>query len=340
MEELCKNVLDILLGVPDDEMRYSSDIKVPSELGKPTHKPKPFPPHCLSDKTIYELLEYASAVFRQEPNMLHVQEPVYIIGDIHGQFVDLKRAFAKIGFLSFLQGEKSTFVLEHHKFLFLGDYVDRGPRSVETLCLLFALKLLYPNTFFLLRGNHECAYVNRIYGFSAELERRYSLKLWRSFTTVFNWMPFSALVGERIFCCHGGISPNLTTDGASLVALNSVRRPLEVPAKGLLCDLLWADPDETVADFAPNSRGASFVFGKQPLQKFLDRNELDLVARGHQVVEGGFEFFAQKQLVTIFSAPNYCGFFENEGAFVSVDAELVCRFITLPRTNKDVTVSL
>uniref|UniRef100_A0A182TFZ4 Serine/threonine-protein phosphatase n=1 Tax=Anopheles melas TaxID=34690 RepID=A0A182TFZ4_9DIPT len=180
-------------------------------------------------------------------------------GDIHGQYTDLLRLFEYGGFPP------------EANYLFLGDYVDRGKQSLETICLLLAYKIKYPENFFLLRGNHECASINRIY---------------------------------------------------------------DVPDTGLLCDLLWSDPDKDVKGWGENDRGVSFTFGVDIVAKFLLIHELDLICRAHQVVEDGYEFFARRSLVTLFSAPNYCGEFDNAGGMMSVDANLMCSFQILKPSEK------
>lgn len=143
--------------------------------------------------------------------------------------------------------------------MFLGDYVDRGKQSLETICLLLAYKIKYPENFFLLRGNHECASINRIYGFYDECKRRYNIKLWKTFTDCFNCLPVAAIVDEKIFCCHGGLSPDLQ----SMEQIRRIMRPTDVPDQGLLCDLLWSDPDKDTMGWGENDRGVSFTFGAE-----------------------------------------------------------------------------
>ena len=123
--------------------------------------------------------------------------PVNICGDTHGQYADLLRLFEVGGFPP------------ESNYLFLGDYVDRAKQSIEVITLVLCFKIKYPETFFLLRGNHECASLNRIYGFYDECKRRYSVKLWRIYADCFNCMPIAALVEDKIFCMHGGLSPDL-----------------------------------------------------------------------------------------------------------------------------------
>jgi serine/threonine-protein phosphatase PP1 catalytic subunit len=239
-------------------------------------------------------------------------------GDLHGQYFDLLRLFEYGGFPP------------ESNYLFLGDYVDRGKQSLETICLLLAYKIKYPENFFLLRGNHECASINRIYGFYDECKRRYSIKLWKTFTDCFNCLPVSAVVDEKIICMHGGLSPDLQR----LDQISRIMRPTDVPDQGLLCDLLWSDPDKEVTGWGENDRGVSYTFGSDIVSKFLDEHDLDLVCRAHQVVEDGYEFFAKRQLVTVFSAPNYCGEFDNAGAMMSVDDTLMCSFQILKPAEK------
>ena len=104
---------------------------------------------------------------------------------------------------------------------------------------MLAYKVKYPDMIFLLRGNHECNSITRMYGFYDECKRRYNLTMWREFCSMFNYLPIAAIIDERILCMHGGLSPEMT----SLNSINTVIRPNDVPDEGILCDLLWADPD-------------------------------------------------------------------------------------------------
>lgn len=264
----------------------------------------------LAESDIRGLCMKAREIFMQSDMLIKVKGPVNICGDIHGQYFDLMRLFEFGGF-----PPKST-------YLFLGDYVDRGAQSMEVICLLLAYKIKYPNEVHLLRGNHECASINRIYGFYDECKRRYNLKVWRSFTDCFNCLPVAAIVDDRIFCCHGGLSPDLQ----SMQQIVNVQRPTDIPDTGLLCDLLWSDPDKDQENWGENDRGVSFTFGANVVNRFLNKHGLDLICRAHQVVEDGYEFFADRRLVTIFSAPNYCGEYDNAGAIMKVDSNLLCSF--------------
>ncbi|GLD49598.1 phospholipase B1, membrane-associated-like protein [Lates japonicus] len=257
-------------------------------------------------------------IFLSQPILLELEAPLKICGDIHGQYTDLLRLFEYGGFPP------------EANYLFLGDYVDRGKQSLETICLLLAYKIKYPENFFLLRGNHECASINRIYGFYDECKRRFNIKLWKTFTDCFNCLPIAAIIDEKIFCCHGGLSPDLQ----SMEQIRRIMRPTDVPDTGLLCDLLWSDPDKDVQGWGENDRGVSFTFGADVVSKFLNRHDLDLICRAHQVVEDGYEFFAKRQLVTLFSAPNYCGEFDNAGGMMSVDESLMCSFQILKPSEK------
>ena len=264
----------------------------------------------LTQDEIKFLCTKALEIFMEEPVLLEVSAPVNICGDTHGQYNDLLRLF------EFGGRPPQT------NYLFLGDYVDRGKNSVETMGLLLAYKIKYPNNIFLLRGNHESEIINHVYGFFDECKRRYNTKVYKLFSDCFNWLPISAIVDDKILCMHGGISPDLT----SLDRIRKIVRPTEVPDKGLLCDLLWSDPDKNVDGWGGNERGVSVTFNENIVNKVVEDLDIDLVCRAHQVVENGYEFFADKKLVTVFSAPNYCNQFDNAGGMMIVDENLICGF--------------
>ncbi|KAJ2812980.1 serine/threonine protein phosphatase Pzh1 [Coemansia furcata] len=265
---------------------------------------------CLRNSEIIAVCQAAREVFLAQPTLLQLAAPVKITGDIHGQYTDLLRLFDKCGYPP------------HCNYLFLGDYVDRGKQSLETMLLLMCFKIKYPDNFFLLRGNHECANVTRVYGFYDECKRRCNVKVWKAFVNTFNALPVAAVVAAKIFCVHGGLSPDLAT----MEQVRQLPRPCDVPDHGVLNDLLWSDPSETAADWEENERGVSYCFGKSVISEFLRRMDFDLICRAHMVVEDGYEFFHGRQLVTVFSAPNYCGEFDNSGAVMNVNEELLCSF--------------
>lgn len=264
---------------------------------------------CLKNTEITAICQAAREVFLNQPTLVELSPPVKIVGDVHGQYSDLIRLFEMCGFPP------------ASNYLFLGDYVDRGKQSLETILLLLCYKIKYPENFFLLRGNHECANVTRgmddyvrhlilltltitvVYGFYDECKRRCNIKTWKTFIDVFNCLPIAAIVASKIFCVHGGLSPSLH----AMEDIKRIQRPTDVPDYGLLNDLLWSDPSDTALDWEDNERGVSYCFGKAVINDFLLRYDMDLICRAHMVVEDGYEFWNDRTLVTVFSAPNYCG---------------------------------
>jgi serine/threonine-protein phosphatase PP1 catalytic subunit len=272
-----------------------------------------------TEAQVKKMCTLAGEVFMSQDAALQLEAPINIIGDIHGQYWDLLRIFEYGGFPP------------ESNYLFLGDYVDRGKHSLEVMLLLLTYKLKFPENFFMIRGNHECASITRIYGFYDDCKRRYNIKTWKVFCEqVFNRLPFCAIVDDKIFCVHGGLSPDLK----SVQQIQQIKRPTDVPDSGLLCDFLWADPDKDIAGWAENDRGVSYLFGPDVVSNFLRTHDFDLVVRAHQVVEDGYEFFAKRQLITLFSAPNYCGEFDNAGAMMKIDETLMCSFKVLKPVKK------
>ena len=262
----------------------------------------------LKEEEIKFLIDKSLPIIKEQKMLVELEAPLHVCGDIPGQYYDLLRIFEHCGY----PGE--------YNYLFLGDYVDRGKQSLETVCLLLCYKIKYPEKVTLLRGNHESSVTNRIYGFYDECKRRYNVRIWRSFTDLFNYLPVAAIIDEKILCMHGGLSPELK----NLQNIQDITRPTDIPDTGLLCDLLWSDPDKDVVEYDENDRGVSVIFGEKIVQDFNKKNDLDLIIRAHQVVDDGYEFFAQRQLITIFSAPNYCGEFDNSAGIMIIDESLTC----------------
>lgn len=273
-------------------------------------KQAPYLETFISIRDIEMVCNIAREVLLSQPTLLDLSAPINLLGDIHGQFEDMLRYFETNGYPP------------ETNYLLLGDYVDRGKQSIETLTLLLALKARYPKNFFLLRGNHECSGLNHFYGFYDECKRRFATKLWRTFVDCYNCLPLATIIEGSIFCCHGGLSPTLF----NLDQILDIKRPLEIPESGLVCDILWSDPDKRMIGWGPNTRGVSHTFGSDVVSAFLHRFGFSLICRGHQCVEDGYEFFSKRELITIFSAPNYCGEFDNAGAMMCVDKDLLCTF--------------
>jgi len=270
----------------------------------------PGKPVQLPGEQIPLLLRAVRDVLLRQPTLLELDAPIKVMGDIHGQFSDLLGLF-----------EMGSFPPQSN-YLFLGDYVDRGKHSIEVMTLLLAYKIKYPENIFTLRGNHECSSITRIYGFYDECKRRYNIKTWKMFCDTFNCLPPAALIDDTILCMHGGISPELT----DMNQIKNIARPCDVPDSGLLCDLLWCDPDKDIAGWVENDRGVAYSFGPDVVNTFNARMGLDLIVRAHQVVEDGYEFFANRKLVTLFSAPNYCGEFDNTAGLLEISEDLNCSF--------------
>lgn len=215
----------------------------------------------LSEELIIKIVRASREIFLLQPMLLEVSTPINICGDTHGQYADMLRLFEIGGFPP------------ESNYIFLGDYVDRAKQSIEVITLALCYKIKYPNSFFLLRGNHECASLNRIYGFYDECKRRYSVKLWRIFSDCFNCMPVAAVVHDKILCMHGGLSPDLD----NLSQIFDIPRPTDVPDEGLLCDLLWSDPDSNVMGWGYNIRYIFWIRGislSQQLMSFIDNAEV------------------------------------------------------------------
>jgi len=265
----------------------------------------------LSEADVFELCTKAREVLSVESNVQPVRCPVTVCGDIHGQFHDLIELFRIGGWPP------------HTNYLFMGDYVDRGYNSVETVSLLVALKLRYRDRITILRGNHESRQITQVYGFYDECLRKYgNANVWKYFTDLFDYLPLTALIEKQIFCLHGGLSPSID----SLSNILEHDRVQEVPHEGPMCDLLWSDPDDRCG-WGISPRGAGYTFGQDISEQFNHHNGLTLVARAHQLVMEGYNWCHDKNVVTIFSAPNYCYRCGNQAAIMEIDEHLEYTFL-------------
>ena len=205
----------------------------------------------------------------------------------------------------------------------MGDYVDRGNNSMETFQLLLALKAKYPASITLLRGNHESRTVSNQYGFYDETIKKYgNANPWKYCTEVFDYLGLGAIVDQKIFCLHGGLSPEVK----SIDEIRNIDRRQEIPQSGVMCDLMWSDP-ETIETWAMSPRGAGWLYGSKVVTEFNHINDLDLIARAHQLVMDGFKFwFKDENLVTVWSAPNYCYRCGNVASILKVNQDLEKEF--------------
>ncbi|CAL5230077.1 g13534 [Coccomyxa viridis] len=275
----------------------------------------------LDAEQVNTLCDQAERVFLEEPTVLRLRAPVKIFGDLHGQFLDLMRLFDEYG------APSTAGDITYIDYLFLGDYVDRGAHSLETICLLLALKIEHPKAVHLIRGNHEASDINALFGFRLEcIERmgdQQGLWAWQRINALFNWLPLAALIEDRIVCMHGGIGRSITR----IDQIDVLKRPLTMEEGGVvLMDLLWSDPttNDGVEGVQPSPRGPGLVtFGPDRVKEFCKANNLQMIVRAHECVMDGFERFAQGHLITLFSATNYCGTANNAGAILVLGRDLV-----------------
>ncbi|OHT13193.1 Serine/threonine-protein phosphatase PP2A catalytic subunit [Tritrichomonas foetus] len=262
------------------------------------------------------LIEESTKIFIEEPNVLDIKPPITICGDIHGQFDDLLEIFRIGGF------PPST------KYLFLGDFVDRGDKGAEVLMLLCALKLKFRDQIFLLRGNHESVQVTRYYGFRDEILIKYrSESLYKAYESLFNSLPIAAKINNKIFCVHGGLAENVKT----IEEIQKINRFIDIPASGPLCELLWNDPVDFECMFGQSTRNAGKTFGALATNEFISKNGISLIVRAHEPKMEGYEYCQNNRVLTLFSAPNYDpGCEPNKGAIMIVDENMGKNIIKFP----------
>ena len=282
---------------------------------------------CLPERDVRSLCEKVKEIFLEESNVQPISAPVTICGDIHGQFYDLCELFRNGG------------DIPNAKYVFLGDYVDRGYNSVETLEYLLCLKLKYPNHITLLRGNHESRQISKTYGFYDEIQKKYgNTNCWNYFMEIFDFMSIAAIIEGKIFCVHGGLSPLIST----VDQIRLINRKIEIPHEGPFCDLMWSDPED-IETWIMSSRGAGWLFGKKVVEEFNRINDLDLVCRAHQLVDEGYKYWFDEKLVTVWSAPNYCYRCRNKASILQLDNNLNKNFKlfdAVPKSSQSVNPTL
>ncbi|CAI4223253.1 unnamed protein product [Auanema sp. JU1783] len=261
----------------------------------------------LHKKYALYILQNLHKYLEQQPTLVEIDVPedrkFTICGDIHGQFYDLCNIFEINGVPS-----------ETNPYLFNGDFVDRGSFSVETILTLFGYKLLYREHFYLSRGNHESDVMNKMYGFEGEVKQKYGMEMTEFFTEIFCLLPLCHLINKKIFVCHGGLFKD---DGVTLEDIKKTNRVRQPPDSGIMCDLLWSDPQDLPGRVS-SKRGVGCQFGPDVTDAWCKLNGVEYVVRSHEVKPEGYEIHHNGKCITVFSAPNYCDQMGNKGAFITI----------------------
>lgn len=267
------------------------------------------------EATLTELCRLAIETLQKQNPIIFLESPLYVIGDIHGNIFDLIRVL-----VSAQPPPKS-------RFLFLGDYVDRGQFSVEVVTLLFTLQIAYPEHIYLIRGNHEFESVNSFYGFQNEVTDQYKSKtLYEAFNSVFAWLPLAAIVDQKLFCVHGGLSPQLNT----LDQFMQVQRPLKAYETNFVADIVWSDPSEDIDTFETSNRGTGVTFGSTAITNFKHAFKISHIIRAHQCVQRGISKFDGDSVYTVFSCSNYADATGNYCGILFVPRDCRIRAFSLP----------
>ncbi|KAG0248898.1 3',5'-cyclic-nucleotide phosphodiesterase (PDEase) (3':5'-CNP) [Mortierella polycephala] len=314
LERYSKDVQAPAVTIPTDDVFYSKEF--PDRPDIAFLKNHFYREGRISEDQAVFILQKGTELLRKEPNLLEVDAPITVCGDIHGQYYDLMKLFEVGG------NPADT------RYLFLGDYVDRGYFSIECVLYLWSLKIWYPDTLFLLRGNHECRHLTDYFTFKTECKHKYSERVYDACMESFCTLPLAAVMNKQFLCIHGGLSPELNT----LDDLRNISRFREPPTHGLMCDLLWADPleefgqEKTSEFFVHNHvRGCSYFFSYHAACAFLEKNNLLSIIRAHEAQDAGYRMYRKTKatgfpsVMTIFSAPNYLDVYNNKAAVLKYE---------------------
>lgn len=318
-ERIIKSVTPPTDVIPTDEELFSNPSGLPNYIFLREHFKKE---GKLKQTQVLKIIKMATKLFESEPNILTVPSPVTVCGDVHGQFYDVCKLFEICG-----DPDKTS-------FLFLGDYVDRGSYSLEVLILLYAMKINHPTTFTMLRGNHETKQMTQHFTYKSECLVKYSIDVYHESLKSFCALPIAAIMNKQFFCVHGGISKDIRYI-SDVEKIN--RFQVDFPSHGAFCDLMWSDPSNEfdnepygasnkVKDFSENyERGCSYMYSYNAVCQFLERNNLLSVIRAHQAQDKGYRMYKKTptqqfpSVISLFSAPNYCGTYGNKAAVLKYD---------------------
>jgi len=182
-----------------------------------------------------------------------------------------------------------------------------------------------------LRGNHESRQITQVYGFYDECLQKYgNANAWKYCTQVFDLLTITALVDGNVLCVHGGLSPDVRT----LDQIRTIPRNQEIPHEGAFCDLVWSDPED-IDTWQISPRGAGWLFGARVTNEFVVANNLDLVARAHQLVMEGYKYLFNDKIVTVWSAPNYCYRCGNIAAIMTIHADATKTMTTFEASDEN-----
>lgn len=261
----------------------------------------------ISMEDIKWVCSQSTQLFLDEPTVLDINSPVTVVGDVHGQIDAVLHIFDEFG------------SPKKNRYVFLGDYVDRGPKSVYTLIFLLACKIKLGKDFHMIRGNHEDIKVSKQYQFRDEVINTYhNPDLMNDFDAVFNSLPLGVLINNTILCIHGGLGPAVRT----VDSIREIKRPYILTDQDAMYDIVWADPQKDIEDWGNGRRSTSCSFGLTPLLEFFERSNTTGMIRGHECVPEGYlySFGPEVNFVTLFSAPNY-GNMKNKAAVLFIDED-------------------